>query len=397
LSVTSVTYLSSLSDISRLFVPASLSNDPYTDHVPFIVEYSLQGIPRLVPHQADVPALFVHVLSLHRQTVDVTNHFFTHYLAVFVQGDLDDVPGLVHRALHGLARSVGALAGQHIGLGLVSFGNCLLLSSLACAFSIALIGGLACHILDLIHTLIGCVLGSLRCFVRLSRSLPGGVACALGHLTCRVSDSLGCLARALGGLPRTFSSRLGRLSRALSGCLRGLPGTGSSLLGGLSGAFPNLTRSLSGSLSDFAGGLPRAFTNLARGLARAFTDLLSCLTGTFSHIFDRRLSPGANILHGLTGALHRLASAGPHVFHGFARALDGFSGTFANVFDRRASARSNILHGGTRASAHVFDGGARPRADVGDSLIGSLAHQVARARANIFHRGACALAHVFHR
>src|SRR4028118_1970361 len=115
----SVTYLSSLFSLLDL---ASRSNNPYTHYTPLVVEYSLDGVSRLVPHPADDPAIIVHVLFLHGQTADVANHIFVHDLAVFVKGDLDNVPGLVHRTPHGPTLSVGVLVDRALGIGLASVG-----------------------------------------------------------------------------------------------------------------------------------------------------------------------------------------------------------------------------------------------------------------------------------
>src|SRR5918992_948453 len=84
----------------------SLSNASVCLSVTYVS--SLPSIPRLSSPPTHVPALFVNVLFLHRQTTDIANQFFAHYLAAFVQGYFDDVPRLVHRALHDLALSVDA-------------------------------------------------------------------------------------------------------------------------------------------------------------------------------------------------------------------------------------------------------------------------------------------------
>src|SRR4028118_2239366 len=61
----SVTYLSSPLSLLDL---ASRSNNSYTHYTPLVVEYSLDGVPRLVPHPAHDPAIVVPVPSLHGQT-----------------------------------------------------------------------------------------------------------------------------------------------------------------------------------------------------------------------------------------------------------------------------------------------------------------------------------------
>jgi len=147
----------------------------------------LEGIPRFGPYPTHVPALFVNVLFLNRQTADIANQFFGHYLAALVQGDLDDVPRLVHSAPYVLALSVGAsgsvgsLTGSVLSLlgrassgllspprsvlrfslrGLTGLARCLL------GHAASIFAGLVRRALDLIRTLFGGVLGSLRCFAR---------------------------------------------------------------------------------------------------------------------------------------------------------------------------------------------------------------------------------------
>src|SRR5919202_1623282 len=165
----SVTYISSsLAVISWLSFPASLSNSPYADYVPFAVGYVLEGGPRLVSHPTHVPALFINILFLHRQTADIANEFFAHYLAAFVQGDLDDVPRLVHRVLHdpavsiGASGSAGSLTSSVLRFSLRDLSGvarCLLRQAAS------LSPGLVRRALGLIRTLFGGVFNSLRCFV----------------------------------------------------------------------------------------------------------------------------------------------------------------------------------------------------------------------------------------
>jgi hypothetical protein len=126
----SVTYLSSLLSLLDL---ASHSNNPYTHYTPFVVEYALDGVPRLVPDPAHDPAIVVHVLFLNGQTPDVANHIFVHDLAVFVKGDLDNVPGLVHRTPHGPTLSIGVLVDRALGIGLVFVGAFGSVGSLTCS------------------------------------------------------------------------------------------------------------------------------------------------------------------------------------------------------------------------------------------------------------------------
>src|SRR4028119_1315647 len=126
----SVTYLSSLLSLLDL---APRSNNSYTHYTPLVVEYLLDGVPRLVPHPAHDPAIVVYVLFLHGQTPDVANHIFVYDLAVFVKGDLDNVPGLVHRTPHGPALSTGVLVDPALGIGLVFVGAFGSVDSLPCA------------------------------------------------------------------------------------------------------------------------------------------------------------------------------------------------------------------------------------------------------------------------
>src|SRR4028118_98712 len=97
----SVTYLSSLLSLLDL---GFCSNNSYTHYTPLVVEYSLDGVPRLVPDPAHDPAIVVHVLFLHGQTADVANHIFVHDLAASVTGDPAAAPGLRPRPRPGHPR-----------------------------------------------------------------------------------------------------------------------------------------------------------------------------------------------------------------------------------------------------------------------------------------------------
>src|SRR5215213_3369040 len=117
LSVTDSPPFSSLLDF------ASFSNSPRADHVTFVVDYTLEGVSRLVPDPAHDPTLFVHILFLDRQVPDVADEVFVHHLAVFVQGGLDDIPKLVDRALRGPTLSIGAVVGRTVWLCLMIFAS----------------------------------------------------------------------------------------------------------------------------------------------------------------------------------------------------------------------------------------------------------------------------------
>jgi hypothetical protein len=177
----SVTYISlPLSLLDR----ASHSNNPYTHYTPLVVEYSLDGVPRLVPNPAHDPAIVVHVLFLHGQTPDVANHIFVHDLAVFVKGDLDNVPGLVHRAPHGPTLSIGVLVDLARGIGLVFVGGltCGLPNGLGGLSG--LIGRLSGSALCLLGRSSGGLLSLTRNALRLVGRLVSTILCSLRCLTC---------------------------------------------------------------------------------------------------------------------------------------------------------------------------------------------------------------------
>src|SRR5215210_4071194 len=100
---------------------ASFSNSPRAEHVTFVVDYTLEGAPRVVPDPAHDPALLVYVLFFGRQVADVAEKVFAHHVAVLVEGGLDDVPKLVDRAPRDQAFSVDALAGHPGGPCLIFF------------------------------------------------------------------------------------------------------------------------------------------------------------------------------------------------------------------------------------------------------------------------------------
>src|SRR5215212_6483846 len=164
----------------------SFSNSPRADHVTCIIDYTLEGAPRLVRYPAHGPTLFVYVLFFGRQLADVADELLIHHLAVLVEGGLDDVPKLVDRAPRDQASSAGAS-------GFVSV--------------------------------------PVHSFFRTSRVLTGDFARAFGHLSRRVSCPLGDLAGTLADL-----------FRSLSGTLSGFTCAFTDLLGGLTHASPELGR-----------------------------------------------------------------------------------------------------------------------------------------------------------
>jgi hypothetical protein len=206
----------------------------------------LEGIPRFGPYPTHVPALFVNVLFLNRQTADIANQFFGHYLAAFVQGDLDDVPRLVHSAPYVLALSVGA-SGSVDGLT----GSIL-----------PLLGRASSGLLSPPRSVLRF---SLRGLTGLARCLPDSVAGAFGCLSCRISNSLGCLARTLGGLSGSLASFLGSLASAFA---------------------------------HVSGSLTRTLAHFLRSLAGAFTYLLSGLSGSLTDVFDGRAGSRTDVLDG---------------------------------------------------------------------------------------------------
>src|SRR5215218_4905980 len=180
---------------------ASFSNSPRADHVTCIVDYTLEGAPRLVRYPAHDPALFVYIFFFGRQLTDVTDELLAHHFAVLVEGGLDDVPKLVDRAPRDQASSVGAS----------SFISVL-----------------------------------VRSFFRTSRLLTGDFARAFGHL----SRPLGGLAGTLADLFRSLSRTLSGFARAFTDLLRSLTHTLPDLSGRLPGAFTDLLGSLTGALTD---------------------------------------------------------------------------------------------------------------------------------------------------
>jgi hypothetical protein len=331
---------------------ARFSNSPRANHVTFVVDYTLEGAPRLVRYPAYDPALFVYVLFFGRQVADVADEILAHHLAVLVEGGLDDVAELVDRAPRNQVFSVDALVSRLGGLCLIFFDASGSVRGLVRGSFFPVLGILPGDVRGLVSD----VARLIRDFTGLIGGLPGSVAHAFDRPACRIPDTLRHIASTFGNLSDALASLLSRLARAcsgfpgsltcsLSGRLRGLPGSGSSLLGGLAGAFAHL---------------------------------LGGLTGTF-----------ANVLDGLAGALDGLSRAFAHILHGGAgtRAYVFHCGAcpLAHVLDRRSGARSYVFHCGARARAYILHCGASSRTYVGDGLVRTLANEIARAGTDVLY------------
>src|SRR5215207_6645347 len=339
------------------------SDDACADHVTLVVAYLFDDRARLVFSPAHHPALVVKELLLDRQLGGAADHVLVGDLTALVEGRLDDVPGIVDRALHRLARVVGSLAEQTFDL-LRPSGS---------------LSSLTCRILCLVHGV-----------VRLLGRLPRSVGRSLRGLTGALAHFVGCLACTL----TDFTCRL-------------------------AGAFPHFTHSLPSAFSDLADGLACATANVLYGFSRA----LDGFTGAFANIFHGGACSFAYVLHGgaRAGANVFYSRAGTlaHVFDCGAgtRAdiLNGGSCTRSHVFDRGTRAGANVLYRGAGAFADVLNGGSCTRSDICHGLIGTfsdelsrslsdilygrahtLAHELTRAGANIFDRGAGAFADVFY-
>jgi hypothetical protein len=255
----------------------------------------LEGIPQLVPNPTYGPALFVHVLFFHRQAADVADKIFAHYLPVFVQGDLDDVSGLVHRTLYCMARSVGVLVDHALGLGLV-----------AATGSVCSVVRGYCR-----------ALGSLSTFVCLFGVLPGTVG-----FPERLANTLtSALASLLYGLTGARPDLLGSLTKPLTRVLDRLARICTYLLSSLADAFADLAYGATSALSDISYCLSCATTHVFDSLARALNSLSSSLSNlsdrlarSTTHVFDRGACTFANILDSLARTLDSLSSAGADVF-----------------------------------------------------------------------------------
>ena len=141
---------------------------------------------------------------------------------------------------------------------------------------------------------------SLFCHaLRLFRGLSCGVSHTFYGLARRVPDALRRLASTFGSPPDTLASLLGRLARSCSGFL--------------------------GRLIIFF------FLQACPG---TFAHLLGGLTSTRAHVLYRRFGTGTNVFYRGAGTLHCLTGARAHVFHGLARAFDGFAGARTDVLQR---------------------------------------------------------------
>src|SRR5215203_3012007 len=169
-------------------------------------ELQVEELSALLRHGTHRVPLFVGVLLLRRELGDVAHYVLVDQLAGLVQGSLDYVPRLVHRAPYRLARLVGGLA-QHLG---------------------------ARH-------------NALRCL----RRLP--------HRLCRLPDRLAGLVGHLPHqplrLPRRLSSNVLRLTCRVLRCLCGLPCGVLNLLRCLSRGLRRLPDRLSRGLLSLLGGL----------------------------------------------------------------------------------------------------------------------------------------------
>src|SRR5215208_1300342 len=293
------------------------SDDADADHLTLVVAYLFDDRARLVFSPAHHPALVVKVLLLDRQLGGAPDHVLVGDLTALVEGRLDDVPGIVDRALDRLARVVGSFAEQTFDL-LRPSGS---LSSLTC-----------------------CVLCLARGVLRLLGRLPRSVGRSLRGLAGRIRGTLGGLACGLTRILR----RLARTLADFAGCL--------------GCALTDFTRRLAGAFPHFTHSLPSAFSDLADGLACATANVLY----GFSRALDRLTGSLANIFHGLAGALDGFTGAFADVLHSGAR-------SFAYVFDCGAGTRADILNGGSCTRSHVFDRGTRAGANVLYSRAGAFA------------------------
>src|SRR5215203_4534020 len=219
------------------------SDDAGADHVTLVVAYLFDDRARLVFSPAHHPALVVKELLLDRQVGGAADHVLVGDLTALVEGRLDDVPGIVDRALHRLARVVGSFAEQTFDLLRPS----------------SSISSLTCRVLCL-----------ARGVLRLLGRLPRSVGRSLRGLAGRIAD-------ALGGLACGLTRILRRLTRALA-----------DFAGCLACALTDFTCRLAGAFSHFADGLACALANVLYGFSRA----LDRLTGSLTYV-----------LYGLTGAL----------------------------------------------------------------------------------------------
>src|SRR5215210_7359481 len=328
---------------------ASFSNSPRADHVTCIVDYTLEGAPRLVRYPAHDPALFVYILFFSRQLADVADELLAHHLAILVEDGLDDIPMLVDCTSRDQASSVGASG---------------FLSAL------------------------------VRSFFRTSRLLAGDFARAFGHLSRRIS-------RPLGGLGGTLTDLLG----SLSGTLSGFACAFTDFLDGLTRTLPDLTRRLPGAFADLLGSLTGALTDVfhCRLGSRAHvlhsrTRTLYGFPGTGTNILDSRARTRAHVFYGRTCALYSLTGTFTHIF-------DSGTCAGAHVLHSRTGTRTNVLYCRTGSGAYIGDRLVRPFADeitrtgtdilnrrsgtrtyIGDRLVGALSHEISGTRAYVRNR-----------
>src|SRR5215208_597443 len=200
------------------------SDDADADHLTLVVAYLFDDRAGLVFSPAHHPALVVKELLLDRQLGGAADHVLVGDLTALVEGRLDDVPGIVDRALHRLARVVGSFAEQTFDLLRPS----------------SSISSLTCRVLCL-----------ARGVLRLLGRLPRSVGRSLRGLAGRIRG-------ALGGLACGLTRILRRLTRALA-----------DFAGCLACALTDFTCRLAGAFSHFADGLACALANVLYGFSRA--------------------------------------------------------------------------------------------------------------------------------
>src|SRR5215213_1391985 len=222
------------------------SDDADADHLTLVVAYLFDDRAGLVFSPAHHPALVVKVLLLDRQVGGAADHVLVGDLTALVEGRLDDVPGIVDRALHRLARVVGSFAEQTFDLLRPS----------------SSISSLTCRVLCLARGVLR-LLGRLpRSVGRSLRGLAGRIRGALGDLTGRVSRPFCSLTYLFGGLAGRIADALGRILRRLTRALADFAGC-------LACALTDFTCRLAGAFSHFADGLACALAYVLYGLSRA--------------------------------------------------------------------------------------------------------------------------------
>src|SRR5215203_317337 len=177
-------------------------------------ELQVEELSALLRHGTHGVPLFVGVLLLRRELCHVARYVLVDQLAGLVQGSLDYVPRLVHRAPYRLARLVSSLA-QHLSARH---------DALRCLRRLpdrlpGLVGHLPHQPLRLPRRLSGNVL-------RLTCRVPCGVLRCLCGLPCSILKLLRCLSHGLRRLPDRLSSGLlcllgGLVHRVLQALLLG--------------------------------------------------------------------------------------------------------------------------------------------------------------------------------